>query len=203
MSDGALVQRLLAGDETAFDEFFADYFPRVYRFALARLGGNADAAEDVVQRALIRGLDRLSTWRGEAALLTWLCTLCRREIADWAARAGRVREVSISDEHPSTRAALEALAAADADDPEVSLQRLELTRLVHLTLDHLPARYAEALEWKYIEDASVDEIAARLGLGYKAAESLLSRARVAFRDSFSLVAAGWPAPQRAASTEGP
>ena len=203
MSDGALVQRLLAGDETAFDEFFADYFPRVYRFALARLGGNADAAEDVVQSALIRGLDRLSTWRGEAALLTWLCTLCRHEIADWAARAGRAREVSISDEHPSTRAVLEALAAADADDPEVSLQRLELTRLVHLTLDHLPARYAEALEWKYIEDASVDEIAARLGLGYKAAESLLSRARVAFRDSFSLIATGWPAPLRAGSTEGP
>ena len=203
MSDRALVRRLLAGDEMAFDEFFADYFPRVYRFALARLGGNADAAEDAVQCALIRGLDRLSTWRGEAALLTWLCTLCRREIADWAEREGRAREVSISDEHPSTRLALAALAAAEADDPEVSLQRLELTRLVHLTLDHLPARYGEALEWKYIEDASVDEIAARLGLGYKAAESLLSRARAAFRDSFSLTDAGWPTPRRAGSTESP
>jgi RNA polymerase sigma-70 factor (ECF subfamily) len=201
VTDAALVRRLLAGEEAAFDEFFADYFPRMYRFALARLGGNADAAEDVVQRALIRGLDRLSTWRGEAALLTWLCTLCRREIADWAAREGRAGAISISDEHPSTRAALEALAV-EADDPEASLQRRELIRLVHLTLDHLPSRYGEALEWKYIENASVDEIAGRLGVGYKAAESLLSRARAAFRDSFSLVAGGWPGSRRAGSTEG-
>lgn len=44
MTDTVLVRRLLAGEEAAFDEFFAGYFPRVYRFALARLGGDADAA---------------------------------------------------------------------------------------------------------------------------------------------------------------
>jgi RNA polymerase sigma-70 factor, ECF subfamily len=63
---------------------------------------------------------------------------------------------------------------------------------VQVTLDHLPARYADVLEWKYIQGLSVDEIAHRLGVGYKAAESLLTRARQAFRDGFSLVAGGWP-----------
>ena len=42
--------------------------------------------------------------------------------------------------------------------------------------------YGDALEWKYVQGLSVKEIAARLNLGAKAAESLMTRARQAFRD---------------------
>jgi len=192
MSDLALARRLLAGDESAFEEFFADYFPRLYRFARARLGGNEDAAEEVVQSALIRAVEKLQTYRGEAALFTWLCTICRREIATWLGRAARTPEVSLIDDHPEIRGALDALTAFASRDPDSDLRRQELARLVQVTLDHLPARYADALEWKYIQGLSVDEIADRLGLGYKAAESLLTRARQAFRDGFSLVGGDWP-----------
>jgi DNA-directed RNA polymerase specialized sigma24 family protein len=52
---------------------------------------------------------------------------------------------------------------------------------VQATLDTLPERYGQALEWKYVDGLAVAEIAARLGTGEKAAESLLSRAREAFR----------------------
>jgi RNA polymerase sigma-70 factor, ECF subfamily len=184
MSDVALARRVLAGDEAAFDEFFDRYFQRLYRFALPRLHGNEDAAEEVVQRVLIRAIDKLATYKGEAALLTWLCTLCRRETARWHEREGRLREVSFFDDRHEIRLALDTLAM-DADDPEAALRRQELSGLVQLTLDHLPGRYGEALEWKYIQDLSVDEIADRLGVGYKAAESLLTRARAAFREGFS------------------
>jgi RNA polymerase sigma-70 factor (ECF subfamily) len=191
MSDVALAQRVLAGDEAAFDEFFAGYFPRLYRFALARLGGNEDASEEIVQRVLIRALARLDTYKGEAALLTWLCALCRREIAGWREREGKVREVSFFDDRPQMRAALDALAAVNADDPEATFRRRELSGLVQLTLDHLPGRYGDVLEWKYIQELTVDEIADRLGVGYKAAESLLTRARAAFREGFSFVTGEW------------
>jgi DNA-directed RNA polymerase specialized sigma24 family protein len=56
----------------------------------------------------------------------------------------------------------------------------------------LPDRYGDALKWKYLEELPVEQIAGRLGVGHKAAESLLTRARAAFRDSFSRVAGGWP-----------
>ena len=191
MSDVALARRVLAGDEAAFDEFFAGYFPRLYRFALARLGGNEDASEEIVQRVLIRALARLQTYKGEAALLTWLCALCRREIAGWHEREGKVREVSFFDDRPQMRAALDALAAVHADDPEAAFRRREMSALVQLTLDHLPGRYGDVLEWKYIQELSVDEIADRLGVGYKAAESLLTRARAAFREGFPFVTGDW------------
>jgi RNA polymerase sigma-70 factor (ECF subfamily) len=192
MSDLALARRLLAGDEAAFDAFFADYFPRLYRFARARLAGNEDAAEEVVQSTLIKAVEKLHTYRGDAAMLTWMCTLCRREISAWLERAGKTSQVSLIDDCPETRAALDALAASAGDDPESELRRRELSQLVQATLDHLPGRYGDALEWKYIEELSVDEIAARLGVGYKAAESLLTRARQAFRDGFSFAAGDWP-----------
>lgn len=198
MSDAPLVQRVCAGEEAAFNEFFALYFPRLYRFAIARLNGNEDATEEVVQRTLIRGIDRLRTYRGDATLLTWLCTLCRHEIAEWIAREGRGRLVSLSDEQEVSRLALDRFAARDSADPDNALRQHEVRRLVHSALDHLPDPYGDVLEWKYLEDLRVDQIAGRLGLGYKAAESLLTRARAAFRDSFSRLAGGWPMPQRPA-----
>jgi RNA polymerase sigma-70 factor (ECF subfamily) len=191
-SDLALARRVLAGDEAAFEEFFDRYFPRLFRFVLPRLGGQEDATEDLVQRVLVRALAHLGSFRGEAALLTWLCALCRREIAAWYEREGRVREVSFFDERPEIRAALEAVAALDADDPEASLKRREVSRLVQLTLDHLPGQYGDILEWKYMQGLSVGEIADRLGVGYKAAESLLTRARAAFREAFAFAAGEWP-----------
>jgi RNA polymerase sigma-70 factor (ECF subfamily) len=54
-----------------------------------------------------------------------------------------------------------------------------------VTLDCLPPWYGDALEWKYIHGLSVKEIAERLNLGSKAAESLLTRARKAFREGFA------------------
>jgi RNA polymerase sigma-70 factor (ECF subfamily) len=189
--DLALARRLLNGDEAAFEEFFDRYFPRLFRFALARLDGNEDAAEDVVQRVLIRALAHLRTYRGEAALLTWLCTFCRREISAWREHEGKLREVSLFDDRPEIRAVLETAAAIDSDDPENTLRRRELSGLVQLTLDHLPGRYGDALEWKYMHGLSVHEIAERMGIGYKAAESLLTRARAAFREAFSFAAAEW------------
>jgi RNA polymerase sigma-70 factor, ECF subfamily len=187
MHDLALARRLSAGDESAFDAFFADYFPRIYRFARTRLDANDDRAEEVTQATLIRAVQRIHTYRGDAALFTWLCTLCRHEISDWRRRTARASEVALVDDSPDYRAALESMAALDGEDPETALRRKELSRLVQTTLDHLPGRYGDALEWKYIQGLSVSEIADRLGVGYKAAESLLTRARQSFHEGFRLV----------------
>ena len=187
MSDLALARRLLAGDAAGFEQFFGDYFPKLYRFALARLE-DADAAEEVAQATLVAAVRKLHTYKGDAAMFTWLCAICRREILAWHERTGRRRAaVPLVEDQPDVRAALDALATSLSEDPEHATRRQEISRLVHVTLDHLPGRYGDALEWRYIEDLPVGEIARRLGLGYKATESLLSRARQAFRNGFAFV----------------
>ena len=80
--DQQLVQRVLAGEERAFDAFFGEFFPRLYRFALPRLSRDEDLAKDVVQATLIKALRGLAGFRGDSALFTWLCQICRREIVD-------------------------------------------------------------------------------------------------------------------------
>jgi RNA polymerase sigma-70 factor, ECF subfamily len=177
---------MLAGEEPAFNEFFEGYFPGLYRFALARVRGNADIAEEVVQAALSRAVSKLQTYRGEAALFTWLCTFCRNEISAHYRRHGRAGEELVEDA-PEVRAALESLARDSLRRAEEEGRREELARLVQVTLDHLPPKYGRALEWKYLEGLPVKDIADRLGLRPKAAESLLTRAREAFRDGFAVV----------------
>jgi len=190
MRDRQLVERLLAGETAGFEAFFGLYFPPLYRFALARLGHDADATEDVVQATLCRAIDKLQTYRGEAALLTWLCTLCRHEISAHCERQRIRPQIRLVEDAPEVRAALESLSAIEFDHPEAALRRRELSHLVQVTLDALPSRYGDALEWKYIDGLSVKEIGERLALGPKAAESLLTRARQAFRDGFDAVCRG-------------
>jgi RNA polymerase sigma-70 factor (ECF subfamily) len=185
--DRALARRLLAGDEIAFEAFFETYFSRLYRFALARLDGNADVAEEVVQAALCKAVTKLGTYRGEAALFTWLCTFCRHGISAFYGQQRGV-ETALIEETPEIRAALESILAPHRIAPDERFRQRELARLVQVTLDSLPERYGDALEWKYIHELSVNDIAARLKVGPKAAESLLTRARQAFRDGFAALA---------------
>lgn len=174
-------------DERAFEEFFDAYFGGLYRFALARLGRDEDAALEVAQSALARGAFKIASYRGEAALFTWLCTICRREIAEYLRRSQRAGlAVELREDAPEVRAALESLASEPPAGSDAALRQADVVRAVQVTLDALPRRYGDALEWKYVLGLSVEEIAARLGLGPKAAESLLGRAREAFREAFAV-----------------
>ena len=86
-------------------------FPRLYRFARVRLGGDEDAAEEVAQTTLIKSLAKVSTYRGEAALFTWVCAICRREISVWFARTRNTFHQSLADDASEMRAVLDAIAA--------------------------------------------------------------------------------------------
>jgi RNA polymerase sigma-70 factor (ECF subfamily) len=134
---------------------------------------------------------KFGLYRGEASLLTWLCQICRHEIADLiAARSQESARhgASPGEEDPDLRARLESLPADERSDPLILAAQTDRSRLVQLTLDHLPARYGDVLEWKYVEGARVDEIARRLDVTPLAAESLLARARRSFRKAWQGIA---------------
>lgn len=185
--DRQLVRRLLDGEEAAFQAFFEAMYPALYRFALARLDGKQDAAEDVAQTTLLRAIGKLQTYRGEASLLTWLCTFCRHEIFAYAKAHRHVSKVVPIDDAPEIRAALESLHAGENADPHLALDRQQQASLIQRVLDQLPPHYGSVLEWKYVDELPVQEIAERLGIRLRAAESLLARARRAFRDALLTV----------------
>lgn len=202
----ALVERMLAGDETAMETFGDLFFPPLYRFARARVRGDGELARDLVQTTVCNALGKLASYRGEGPLLGWLYACCRNEIRMHFRRAGSFPELGLGsevDEDPTP-----AAGSADRHEPSPERRTLEREtgRLVHETLHRLPPHYARALEWKYLDRLSVKDIAHRLRLGPKAAESLLTRARNAFREGYERLRSdppASPAPLAAARTPRP
>ena len=179
--DKRLAKRMQRGDQKAVKAFCDEYLPKLYRYAMTRLPTEADV-DDVVQVTLANAARRITTYRGEALLLTWLIQILRREISKHLSAVSR-RDVMmpfLDDE--ILRSLVEAIEAPESLEPDAAASRTELIALVQLTLDQLPERYAAALELKYAQGHSSKEIAAQLGIGDEAAQSLLARARRAFRD---------------------
>jgi RNA polymerase sigma-70 factor (ECF subfamily) len=182
--DKAIAQKILDGDEAEFRRLFDSFFPRLYRFAIAHLDGDHEAARDIVQQTFRKAIERLDTYRGEAALYTWFCQVCRNTLIDHCrARNREAQRVVMLEDQADVRAVLEAMTAPLIEQPEVAAWQRDVRRLVQATVDSLPDGYGEILEWKYVDGLSVKEIAGQLNVGNKAAESRLTRARTAFKDA--------------------
>ena len=184
MDDRELVEGLLRGDEGAFDLFSERFIPALYRFAFFRLDRNRELTADIVQSTVCKAIAKLSTFRGESAFMTWLCACCRTEIAmHFRKESRRPRSVELTEESAAVAVSVgrEGLLPPG---PESGLLRKERGLVVHMALDLLSARYRRALSWKYLEGLPVNEIAKRLAVSPKAAESVLTRAREAFRGTY-------------------
>lgn len=187
-SDKKLVKKLLQGDEAAFDSFYQEYFDKLYRFVLTRVDHQHHLAEDIVQSSLCKAINKLSSFRAEASLLTWLCTFCRYELS--AHFKGQEQRTTHIEDHPELLAHIESLTAVLQHEPENDYLLKELNSVVHLTLDSLPERYATVVELKYIRGCSVKEIAIIMDVTAKTVESLLSRARPVFEEIFMTLSGG-------------
>lgn len=183
-ADRALVARMRAGEQRAFDEFFRDSAPRLVAFIARRTALDPATLEDIVQSALIKAVRHLGSYRGEAALFTWLTEICRNELADQHRKAKR-RPAHLSlDEPQAVHRWEEMLRAPQSQEPASQLQAATERAEIMKVLDGLPANYALVLEAKYGDGLSVETIALQLGLTGTAVQSMLARAREAFRQSW-------------------
>ncbi len=181
-SDRALVARMAAGDQSAFDNFFRASAPRLAAFVGRRSGLDSDSVEDIVQSTLIKAMRNLSSYRAEASLFTWLTQICLHELADVARKSAR-RPNHASLDEPTTLAHLsQQLHASRFYEPEATVDAQLHRAAVIRALNALPKHYALALEAKYGDGLPVVEIAALLGLTPTATQSVLARAREAFRE---------------------
>lgn len=195
LDDIRQARAILSGDEGAFRSFFEENYARLYRFALPRLDRDHGAAEDVAQQVLAEALDKLDTYRAEAQLFTWLCSICRNRIIDWQRKNNSYRKnVVLIEDSPEIQAVVDSFHAPEQDHPEYDAQRTEVVRLIEVALDRLPPKYGDLLEWKYVEGFSVREIATRMNISNEAVQSLLARAKRAFKEIY------WPLAQAAGAS---
>jgi RNA polymerase sigma-70 factor, ECF subfamily len=177
-----LVERMRRGDQKAFDLFFASYAPRLVAFAARRSSLDEANLEDVVQLTMVNAMRGLQGFRGGSSLFTWLCQICRHQLADARRKSWRLSE-TVSLDQPETGKSPEVVA--QLTDPRDPLEEcaLDSTRVaVRRAVNKLPASYARILELRFGDDLTVPQIARILRLSESAAESRLVRARQAFRD---------------------
>jgi RNA polymerase sigma-70 factor (ECF subfamily) len=155
------------------EELFQRHFDGVYRYVAYRVAPDLETARDITQEVFLAAFEQLDGYRGDASSLTWLRSIARHKVADHF--RGGAGNATARHEDPE--------ALNTASDPTASARQAQAA-LVSLAMRHLPDHYVEALEEKYIEGLSVSDMAAKRQMSEKAVESVLSRAREAFRTAF-------------------
>jgi len=173
----ALLQRIAAGDQNALAEFYARYIDAVYRFVYHQVGGHHQDAEDVTQETFIAAINNLDSFRGDSRLYVWLCGIAWRKASDLRRR----RDHAKTPQPTADEELGQLFNARDQLTVEEIAEREALRRRVWQALLALSDHYRQVLMLKYMEGFKVSEIALIMGKTEKAVESLLVRARDAFK----------------------
>ena len=180
--DRKLVKKLLAGDQRAFTDFTDQYLPKLYRYAYSRLR-DEDIVEEVLQLTLSAVAKYLKSFRGEATLLTWLIQILRHETSRYLAKNDRYESlIQRWHDDEALQAVIHSHAAPISQNPDQLHAQAQLATLIQDILDQLPENYAQALELKYVQEKASKDIADALNISDQAAQSLLARARRAFKE---------------------
>ncbi len=162
-----LRRAVLAGDERAWRALYEQSCDCLYHYALWRCGGLRDRAEEVAQETWLHAVRRVADFDpGRGPFVAWLRGIAANHLRNRARRDANRRTQPLGGEPVAPDGALESAERVAA------------------ALAALPPRYESVLRAKYLDGLSVADIAAETGETAKAVESLLSRARQAFREAY-------------------
>ncbi len=85
---GLALVRALHHDESAMREFFEEFGPQVFRYALSALG-DIHAAQEVLQETMIGVWQASSRFTGSSSVSTWVHSICHNKIVDYIRRESR------------------------------------------------------------------------------------------------------------------
>jgi RNA polymerase sigma-70 factor (ECF subfamily) len=163
----ALRRAILAGEEAAWRALYDESFEALLAYIRWRLSGAGTATDEIVQETWLVAVRRIRDFvPAQGSFLNWLRGIAANLIRNWLCKRRPLESIEGLDllVQTSTR--------DDCDE-----------RIAH-ALDALSARHEAVLRAKYLEGLSVAAIAATWGESEKAIESLLSRARAAFRQAY-------------------
>ena len=161
-SDGALVERCLAGEQAAFETLVSRYQRGLFNVALRMLGSYEDA-RDCTQTAFVKAYEHLATFDTSQKFFSWIYRILKNECLN-ALRNRRPSE-PVSLDWPS------------GDRPSDALESRDRQRAVQTALLALSSEYREVIVLRHFTDLSYEDIAATLGIPVKTVKSRLYSAR--------------------------
>ncbi len=178
MNERDLIQRARTGDPLAERKLYDAHVDRVYRLAW-RYAGDEDLAREITQETFIRVFDKLGSFRGEAALSTWIHSIASTVALNVLRKVKRFRQR----ETDLSRAAQHG-RGTDRIEPDLK-DRLKTA------IDELGEKYRMVLILHDIEGFKHEEIAGILGIRVGTSKAQLSRARAKLREALAPFEEEW------------
>ncbi|MCG3142998.1 MAG: hypothetical protein HONDAALG_00304 [Gammaproteobacteria bacterium] len=187
LGDTALAQHIAAGNTMALEALMRRYNRPLYRAARSILKDDAEA-EDVVQETYIRAYKTIRNFRGDAKLSTWLTRIAINEALARARTYRRRAEIIAlgGDAAPIPESAEDLPMPEDvAETPENAALRAEVRRLIERRIDGLPAVFRSVFVLRALEEMTVEETAACLGVPEATVRTRYFRARGLLREALA------------------
>lgn len=178
MEDKELVMEILGGNEKALKFFYGAYRGRLFTFIKNKIANENDA-EEILQDVLLATIEALRDFSFRSSLLTFICSIANHKVIDFYRRK-KIKNVVFS-RLPDVEPLISTFFG-----PEEQLDEQLLKQKIHQTFQNITPKYRKILQLKYVYGFSVSEIAQKLSISFKSAESQLFRARRAFVMAYSL-----------------
>jgi RNA polymerase sigma-70 factor (ECF subfamily) len=181
-SDAAVMLRVKAGDDAAFDYLVAKYRRQLVGF-MYRMAHNQAAAEELAQEALLRVYRSRQTYKADAKFTTWLYRIAANLAVNHARDTRQERaENSVSLDEANEETGLSVDVADGTPNVEQNLLQTERLRAIRRQVDALPERQRVAVLMHKYQEMDYRQIAGILKLSESATKSLLFRAYETLRE---------------------
>ena len=180
--DAEAVARVQGGDVDAFEDLINRHSRRVYR-TLVGILGNPEEACDAMQDTFLKAFKHLGNFQGRSKFSTWLVSIASNTGLQLLRERKRVQ--SLDDDVDTDDGFRPQQIRAWSDDPEQSYSKTEVRSLVEDHVMKLPAKYRVVVMLRDIEQLSIEETAAALGLGIPALKSRHLRGRMMLREALT------------------
>ena len=182
-SDSSLLQRAREGDQAAFETIMRRHNRLLFRSARGVVSDDAEA-QDVVQETYLRAFTHLDSFRGDAALGSWLARIAINTALDSLRKRGHLVQMDEAADamvdHAGEASMSMSFQAREA--PDAAAERGELRDLLQSSIDRLPPIYRTVFMLRAVEEASVDETAYSLQVSDEVVKTRYLRARAMLRD---------------------
>ena len=178
-----LVSRAASGDARSFERLMRHYNRTMFRTARAILKDDAEA-EDALQEAYMQAYRSLGSFRADARFSTWLARIVVNESLMRLRKSAR-RAAIVPIQATTAVDEVEQVSDDAMEKPESSAARAEMRRLLEAQIDLLPDAYRTVFMLRAVEEMSVEETAAVLGIPEPTVRTRFFRARSMLREGLA------------------
>ena len=175
-TDEEVVSLVLAGQIELYEIIMRRHNQRLYRVVISILR-DSDETEDVMQEAYVRAYEHLSQFEGRAAFSTWLTRIAVYEALARLRQRQRIQPFGNNE----SEGEISVNPASPALDPEQTISKAELGRMLEEAVLGLPEQYRTVLMLRDVEEMSTSETAAALSLSEENVKVRLHRGRAMVR----------------------